>query len=134
GWQNQEGTQFSLCSAKNETPPPSVEPLVAVWFFRASSWKEANRAWYARNGWTKAGGELPAVPWGRGPGPEAKRAAPRSRFSRASTRLPAFDVNPLRSGLLPLRRRAWAVRALSFLPATVFQMANLHPARQPLQP
>ena len=56
GWQNQEGTQFSLCSAKNETPPPSVEPLVAVWFFRATSWKEANRAWYARNGWTKAGG------------------------------------------------------------------------------
>ena len=35
-------------------PLPSVEPLEAVWFFRATSWKEANRAWYARNGWTKA--------------------------------------------------------------------------------
>jgi hypothetical protein len=56
GWQNQKGTQFSMCSAKNETPPPSVEPLEAVWFFRAASWKEANRAWYARNGWTKAAG------------------------------------------------------------------------------
>jgi hypothetical protein len=30
GWQNQKGTQFSLCSAKSETPPPSVEPLEAV--------------------------------------------------------------------------------------------------------
>jgi hypothetical protein len=54
GWQNQKGTQFSMCSATNATPPPSVEPLEAVWFFRATSWKEANRAWYARNGWTKA--------------------------------------------------------------------------------
>lgn len=55
GWQNKKGTQFSMCSAKNEQPPPSVEPLEAVWFFMASSWAEANRAWYARNGWTKAG-------------------------------------------------------------------------------
>jgi hypothetical protein len=53
GRQNQKGTRFSLCSAKNETPPPSIEPLEAVCFFRAASWNEANRAWYARNGWTK---------------------------------------------------------------------------------
>ena len=55
GWQNQKGTQFALTSTKAAKPPPSVEPLEAVWFFRASSWKEANRAWYERNGWTKAG-------------------------------------------------------------------------------
>lgn len=50
GWQNAKGTQFSMCSAKNENPPPSVEPLEAVWFCQAVSWAEANRAWYARNG------------------------------------------------------------------------------------
>ena len=55
GWQNAKGTQFSLCSAQNEQPPPSVEPLEAVWFFKATSWAEANRAWYMRDGWTKAG-------------------------------------------------------------------------------
>ena len=55
GWQNKKGTQFVLTSAKALKPPPSVEPLEAVWFFRASSWKEANLAWYVRNGWTRAG-------------------------------------------------------------------------------
>jgi hypothetical protein len=62
GWQNHKGTQFSLCSATNATPPPSVAALEAVWFFRATSWKEANRAWYARNGWTKAATETPGTP------------------------------------------------------------------------
>src|SRR4051812_26553323 len=70
---------------------------------------------------------------GRDQGSKSKRTAPSTTFSRASNRFPAFDVNPLRSGLLPLRRRAWAVRALIFLPAIVFQTANLQPARQPLQ-
>ena len=55
GWQNAKGTQFSFCSAKEEKPPPSVDPLEAVWFFKASSWTEANKAWYARNGWKKTG-------------------------------------------------------------------------------
>jgi hypothetical protein len=50
GWQNQKSTQFVLTSAKAPKPLYSVESLGAVWFFRASSWKEANRAWYARNG------------------------------------------------------------------------------------
>ena len=54
GWQNQKGTRFALCSAASAIPPPSVEPLEAVWFFRAASWKEANRARYARNGWSRA--------------------------------------------------------------------------------
>jgi hypothetical protein len=48
--------------------------------------------------------------------------------------LPAFDVKPFTSGVLPLRNKVRAVRALTFLPAIVFQMANLHPVRQPLQP
>jgi hypothetical protein len=64
GWQSEKGTQVSLCSAKSETPPPSVEALQAVWFFRAGSWREANRAWYARNGWTKAATEASEVPSG----------------------------------------------------------------------
>jgi hypothetical protein len=55
GWQNKKGTHFSMCSATAETPPPSVEALEAVWFFRAASLKEANRAWNVRNGWSKAG-------------------------------------------------------------------------------
>ena len=67
-------------------------------------------------------------------GSKSKRTEPSSSFSRASNRLPAFEVKPFRSGLLPLCRRERAVRALSFLPAIVFQMANLQPARQPLQP
>ena len=55
GWQNAKGTQFVMTSAKMPKPPPSVEPLEAVWFFRAASWKDANRAWYEGKGWTKAG-------------------------------------------------------------------------------
>ncbi len=53
GWQNQKGTHFTICSATAEKPPPSGEPLEAVWFFRSASWKEANRAWYLRNRWAR---------------------------------------------------------------------------------
>ena len=53
GWQNAKGTQFCMGSANSEKPPLSVEPMEAVWFFKAASWKEANQAWYARNGWKK---------------------------------------------------------------------------------
>ena len=55
GWQNAKGTQFALASAVSATPPPSVAPLEAGWFFPAKSWKEANHAWSIRNGWRKAG-------------------------------------------------------------------------------
>jgi hypothetical protein len=65
---------------------------------------------------------------------KSKRTAPSSSFSLASNSFPAFDLKPLRSGLLPLRKSVWAVRTLIFLPAIVFQVANLHPPRQPLQP
>jgi hypothetical protein len=54
GWQNAAGTKFTMICAKSPTLPPSVQPLEAVWFFRASSWKEANRAWSIHNGWTRA--------------------------------------------------------------------------------
>jgi phosphoglycerol transferase len=47
---------------------------------------------------------------------------------------PVVDLKPLRTGLTPRRSSACAVRALSFFPATVFQMANLHPPRHPLHP
>jgi hypothetical protein len=53
GWPNQKGTHFTICSATAEKPPPRGEPLEAVWFFRAASSKEANRAWYLRNGWAR---------------------------------------------------------------------------------
>jgi hypothetical protein len=53
GWQNAIGTQFALASAISL--PVSLEPLEAVWFFPAKSWKEANHAWSIRNGWRKAG-------------------------------------------------------------------------------
>ena len=45
-------------------------------------------------------------PRGRYQGSKSKRTAPFSSFSRALNGFPAFDVKPLRSGLLPLRRRA----------------------------
>ena len=67
-------------------------------------------------------------------GSKSKRTAPSSSFRRASKALPDFDRKPLSNGLLPRRRSAWAVRALMRLPAMVFQIANLHPPRQPLQP
>ena len=54
GWQNAKGTQFALASAKSATPPASVDPLEAIWFFTAKSWKEANVAWSIRNRWRKA--------------------------------------------------------------------------------
>jgi hypothetical protein len=39
-------------------------------------------------------------------GSKSKRTAPPSSFSRASKGLPAFDVNPFRTALFPLRRSA----------------------------
>jgi hypothetical protein len=53
GWPNATGTKFTMTRAKSPTLPPSVDPLEAVWFYTASSGKEANRAWSARNGWGK---------------------------------------------------------------------------------
>jgi hypothetical protein len=54
GWRNAKATVFAMTSAKSP-PPPSVEPLEAIWFFTAQSWKEANGAWSIRNRWRKAG-------------------------------------------------------------------------------
>src|SRR5262249_13427286 len=65
---------------------------------------------------------------------KSNRTSPWSSFKRASNALPDFDLKPFSTWLLPRRRSAWAVRALIRLPAIVFQMANLHPLRQPLQP
>jgi hypothetical protein len=58
---------------------------------------------------------------------------PWSSFNRASKARPDFDFKPFSTWLLPRRKSAWAVRALIRLLAIVFQMANLHPLRQPLQ-
>ena len=66
--------------------------------------------------------------------PKSKRTSPPSSLKRASNGLPDFDSKPLSTGLRPCFRSAWAVRAVIRLPAMVFQIANLHPRCQPLQP
>jgi hypothetical protein len=67
-------------------------------------------------------------------GPKSNRTSPSSSLRRASNGLPAFDSKPLSTGLRPWRSSACAVRTPIFLPAIVFQIANLHPRDQPLQP
>jgi len=96
GWQNAEGTQFAMASAKSTAPPPSVKPMEAVWFFPATSWKEANRAWSIRNGWSKAGVEREfASPIGNWP----RRAGVRVRDRTSPSGCPA-------SGRFPSYRRS----------------------------
>jgi hypothetical protein len=67
-------------------------------------------------------------------GSKSNRTSPSSSLRRASNGLPAFDSKPLSTELRPWRRSACAVRTPIFLPAIVFQIANLHPRDQPLHP
>ena len=65
---------------------------------------------------------------------KSKRTLAPLQSQTRSNGFPAFDLKPLSTGLRPCFRSAWAVRAVIRLPAMVFQIANLHPRCQPLQP
>ena len=58
---------------------------------------------------------------------------PSTSLSRASKALPAFDLKPFSRLVCPFVSSVLAMLMLIFFPAIVFQIANLHPAFQPLQ-